>query len=204
MDLNLKKITADRLEAGLLVNEFPEVYALQDIVLFNKTHDSNMFEHTLRSMNEMKDVLKKYERKHSKELNKIIGKYKKKEFLGLVMLLHDIGKKNTFKKAGKHSYCPDHEIEGELLSKVILSRFNFSKTAKLYVTDLVGLHKELFHIIHPMNTNLDDDVVNFKVLFKKYLPELYLIALADLKATDMKRLDKKRFEFIKNGFESLL
>jgi putative nucleotidyltransferase with HDIG domain len=105
-------------DLDLLQEILPEVAALKNIRQSDNYHEDDVFIHSLKVLNRTK--------------NDIV--------IRMSALLHDIGKRTTFKnKNGKISFH-GHDIEGARIAEAILKRFKYSKDFIQKVVSVVRNH----------------------------------------------------------------
>jgi len=149
-------------EIGLLSLIIPEVEDMKDCTQSQEHHLCDVWEHTLRVVNEMPPV-------------------KEMKWAGL---FHDIGKPSTFDRRGNFY---DHEKESEKMAREIMTRLKFSNDDIRYISHIVGHHMNILNLInqdtHKQKKPTNRAIRRFAVKNDGYESDLIEFAYADTKAS---------------------
>ena len=113
-----------------------------------------------------------------------------------VVVLHDIGKKETMKKDGDTIKFPGHEEAGAKKLKTILSRFDLSEKEKNIVVEIIRNHG-FFHDLldQGLNLNLNQKISEFRKMNPDIFYEVVLLTIADIQGGDLMKNNPEEFNF---------
>ncbi|WP_288222498.1 CCA tRNA nucleotidyltransferase [uncultured Clostridium sp.] len=162
-------------DTNLLELILPDINSLVDFSPKCTNHNRNVFEHTLKVINNTESNL----------------------ILRLSALLHDVGKLKTLTSFNNGSFYgfPGHSIEGSLMSKKILLKLRFDNNTIKIVSKLIEHHLVLNVDIMPTNYEvkkqlIDVGIDNMSLLFK--------LQRADINSLDNPKVFLEKVAFTEN------
>lgn len=190
---SLVNISTKDIESGKLVSKLPELYELKEVMENNPWHkNESAFIHTLRVLDNLDDIFKfdlldDTKRKHiltTLERHVVDGKYSKKTLLRLAALLHDLGKKETFKKNPNGiTYAPKHEAKSAEIVPKIAKRFHLNQNEINYLKTIIIFHTEATiaasNAISEKKKIGREKIEELKIKLENCFTELLLLTLAD-------------------------
>jgi len=183
----------DMAQSGLLETIFPELTATRSVTS-NTFHHLALFEHSLETVLQAEKVFAQYRQwSLTDELSHQVTRFAATK---VACLLHDIGKPKTWviTPEGKHTFI-GHERLGEEMVADIAERQKWSRPVERFIAHLVKWHLrpgQLFHQTLPTQ----------KAIYRFYrqagsdVPELILLALADLGATQGPAMQGSKSEIL--------
>jgi hypothetical protein len=202
--INIREITSKDLREKKYTAEFPEYYALADVIENNPWHfNQNVLDHVIQVFEGLEQVLmfKSLNQKTvqflTTYLDERIGNKNRCDILKISTLLHDIAKIDTLiSNSDGTTRCPGHELVAAGRIILFKQRFDLDKKSNTYVERIVLYHQFI------------SDILNFIVLTgdkRKYFKifqetvgdvdiELILLMKADILGSDLKKLDRNAFD----------
>ncbi|WP_278599735.1 CCA tRNA nucleotidyltransferase [Clostridium tertium] len=158
-------------DTGLLGIILPEINNLVNFTPKCNNHNNNVFKHTLNVIDNTHNNL----------------------LLRLSALLHDVGKLNTLThNENRFYYFPNHNIEGSLMTRKILSKLRFDNNTINIVCKLIEHHLVL-------NVNYLPTKFEVKKLLNTIGKE-YIYLLFDLQRADINSLDNPKIFLAKVNY----
>ncbi len=197
-------LTNQLADCGVLEVIFPELVDCRRVTP-NSYHHLGLFEHSIITVSELDqrqaDLPEWLHESSRRELSSGVSRLSATR---LACILHDIGKPGTWEVTpeGKHTFVA-HDKLGAQMTALIAARMRWSRPIERFITRLVELHLrpgQLFHqgpptpkAINRFYRTVGDDV-----------PELMMVAFADLGATRGAGLCGDNRENLEKGLESLM
>ncbi len=170
-------------QTGLLEAIFPEMTAMRQVTP-NAYHHLGLFDHSLALVNELEKYLDNLpEWVTTQLLNQLSTDVTRRSATRLACLLHDLGKPQTWviNPDGRHTFY-GHDKAGAEMVKVISDRLRWARPVERFITQLVQWHLRPGQLFHQGPPTLKA-VHRFYRSVGNNVPELILLALADLGAT---------------------
>jgi len=197
-------LTNQLAECGVLEVIFPELIDCRRVTP-NSYHHLGLFEHSIITVSELDGRLPLLpEWMHKSASRELSSGVSRLSATRLACILHDIGKPGTWEVTpeGKHTFVA-HDKLGAEMTALIAARMRWSRPIERLITRLVELHLrpgQLYHqgpptakAINRFYRNVAEDV-----------PELMMVAFADLGATRGAGLCGDNREALEKGLESLM
>ena len=201
---NAGRLTNQLADCGVLEAIFPDLVDCRRVTP-NSFHHLGLFEHSVITVSELDKrladlpawMLESSRRELSSGVSRLSA-------TRLACILHDIGKPGTWEVTpeGKHTFVA-HDKLGAQMTALIAARMRWSRPIERLITRLVELHLrpgQLYHqgaptakAINRFYRTVGDDV-----------PELMLVAFADLGATRGAGLCGENRENLEKGLDSLM
>lgn len=199
-------IIADDIRAGKWSGKIPEVYALKEVVENSRRWHKNdsVFDHTLRAMDGLDDVLEKAGEAVNSYLGQVVGRYSRKDLLYLALLFHDLGKKDTLRVVDGFTKAPDHESVGAEQAAPILSRLGLAENERDHVVALIRNHGATFSIVDPGNDRLEVRMEESRKRHGDTFVEIILLSMADALGSQIGETDPAEFAFRMRTYEGVL
>lgn len=199
--INVNEIFVQNIKDGSLRKKLPEVYELQNVFENNPWHYETTFEHTLKAMEKYQEILSKYSFDF---LEDTVNKYKKRDLFRIVLLLHDIAKKETIViENNRQTSFPNHEIKGGLKSKTILEKFKLGQKEKTYICLIISNHKYPHNILGDRE-NCDARLNALSLDLKDIYKELLLFGMVDTMGSKLKSKNEEEYKFRIDKYKKLL
>lgn len=188
--LNISDITLNKLEAGRLEEQLPELYALRSCVEnFPPWHtNESVYDHTIATLEELEDLFKTQDLQGYLSFH--VNKYTKKDLLYLATVLHDIGKPKTLIRLGKETRCSNHEIVSAIKAGRILPRFGLSPNENRRVLQIIRSHGFFCVTSHEKNPERDYEIL--RKGYEKIFLDMLLFEMADTKALRVNEEGKRK------------
>lgn len=201
--LKIQDINQNDFISGKLENELPEFYKLKNVIENSRSFHKNdsVFDHSLRVLNCLNELL--IDQKYP-ELDQPVDNYSRKDLLILATLLHDIGKQSTLVYKDGFTSAPGHGEAGVAMLPQILSRFDLSDKEKSHVSHLVLMHQAFFDVVSSTDPELATKIAKVSEQEKPYLPELILLAIADISGSQLQQTNREEYLFRINYLKGLL
>lgn len=197
-------LTNQLAECGVLEIIFPELVDCRRVTP-NSYHHLGLFEHSIITVSELDKRLPELpEWMHKSSSRELSSGVSRLSATRLACILHDIGKPGTWEVTpeGKHTFVA-HDKLGAEMTALVAARMRWSRPVERLITRLVELHLrpgQLYHqgpptakAINRFYRNVGEDV-----------PELMMVAFADLGATRGAGLCGDNRENLEKGLESLM
>jgi UTP:GlnB (protein PII) uridylyltransferase len=199
-------INAADVRDGKWSGEIPEVYALRDVVENSRRWHKNdsVFDHSLRAMDGLDDVLEKAGETVHTYLGQVVGRYSRKELLYLALLFHDLGKKDTLRVVDGFTQAPDHESVGAEQAVPILSRLGLTEEESDYVVVLIRNHGVTFSAVTPQNDRQEEQISEIREQYGDVFVEIILLSMADALGSQIGETDPTEFIFRIRTYEGIL
>jgi putative nucleotidyltransferase with HDIG domain len=179
---------------GVLEVIFPELLATR-AVPGNSHHHLGLYDHSLETVDQIEEVLRVGMIGAASPASRFSAIALEEELCfgvsrlaatKLACLLHDIGKPATWliTDEGKHTFIGHDGLGGQMVS-LMAERLRWPRQLERHVSKLVGLHLRPGQLFHQKETNPPSEKA-FARFYRKVgndVPELILLALADLGAT---------------------
>lgn len=198
--INIVDINYKNLSLNLFLQELSEFYSLADVLENNDWHHESVLQHTL-------DFLKEYEKyineisedgiilKNvvSKLLSEKIGGCLKLDLFKLVILFHDIGKREVIvlDASGKTS-CPQHDEKSVEIATLLLPVFNISQEAQNYVLRMIKHHSRPHFLLDNLET-CDSGFTDLRSYLGKDYIDLLFFCFLDTKVSRLKKNNQKSY-----------
>ncbi|NTW89533.1 MAG: HD domain-containing protein [Candidatus Moranbacteria bacterium] len=197
---------ADEIRAGKWSGLIPEVYALKEVVENSRRWHKNdsVFDHTLRAMDGLDDVLEKAGETVHTYLGQVVGRYSRKDLLYLALLFHDLGKKDTLCVVDGFTNAPDHESVGAKQAVPILARLGLTEDERDHVVALIQNHGATFSIVDPGNDRLEEQIAEIREQYGDVFVEIILLSMADALGSQIGETDPAEFAFRMRTYEGIL
>lgn len=157
--------------AGVLEEIIPEIKEIYSVEQNPKYHDSTVFNHTLKVI------------EHLETSDPI---------LRVAALLHDIGKGRTKEHVdNKGITFYDHETVGAEIAEAVLTNLKFSNEEIKRVTHLVRHHMRFLSMANSKVKLSNKTLRRAKLAMEPYTEDLYVLAIADSKASKTDQSEKK-------------
>lgn len=170
-------------EAGLLMKLIPELEPCRDCPVNN--HGYNIFQHVMRTYEEIEIVLKEYPAiwpEYAKPICSYLEQGSRKVPLKWAALLHDIGKPATRSSdsTGRLRFLA-HEERGALIARGLCLRLRMSGQDRSYIELIVQNHLHLLHLFdaRQRGTLTTRGIVRFVRRYKDDVVGLLLHSVAD-------------------------
>jgi putative nucleotidyltransferase with HDIG domain len=194
--IRLSEFTIERIQNREFEKLIPELYELEEIIENNPWHNNdNVLNHTISLLRELEELIKKPNDKIKVYLDKKINTYSRRKLLFLAALLHDIGKKETYKKEKDITECLGHEEVGAVKLKTILPRFNLSENEEEFVIKIVRNHGVIHEILNYPDENPEKKTEEFKKRHPEVFLEIIILAIADMLGSQLKDNRPEEFNF---------
>ncbi|HNB21502.1 MAG TPA: HD domain-containing protein [Candidatus Melainabacteria bacterium] len=197
-------LTNQLADCGVLEVIFPELTDCRRVTP-NSYHHLGLFEHSIITVSELDARLPELpEWMHKSASRDLSSGISRLSATRLACILHDIGKPGTWEVTpeGKHTFVAHDKLGGEMTA-LIAARMRWSRPVERLITRLVELHLrpgQLFHqgpptakAVNRFYRNVGEDV-----------PELMMVAFADLGATRGAGLCGDNRENLEKGLLSLM
>ncbi|TAK95229.1 HD domain-containing protein [Patescibacteria group bacterium] len=197
--MDLTTLSVENVRSGLLKDQLPELYELQQVVENNPWHDrETTFEHTLTVVSALSEFIGQNEA-IQKMLAEKVGNHTRLELLMLAAFFHDVAKKETMVVSGDRSSFSGHDKVGEEKVKPILNRLGLAENEQVRVAEIVGQHDYFHKSFDDAGNILEQSLDRFREMHPDILLETLLISLVDtstsyLKVTKPEQY-QKRIEF---------
>ena len=201
-DISLENILEEKLQ-----DQLPEFYELKDVFEHNDAHEETAFTHTLRVLSFYEDIDGYLSLSQQKYFDQKFQQYTKMQLMRLVVILHDIGKKETSIIINWKTEFPWHAEKSYEKSLSIVERFDLSVDEKTWVLNIIRDHQRL-HTMLTQREN-DEDVWAQADEIKNqhediFLPLVIFDLLDTLSLREMDKDEPEEFEFRINFFKQLL
>lgn len=197
-------LTNQLADSGVLEVIFPELVECRRVTA-NSFHHLGLFEHSIITVSELDkrwpDLPLWMHESAGKELCAGVSRLSATR---LACILHDIGKPGTWEitPEGRHTFVA-HDKLGAQMTAVIAERMRWSRPVERLITRLVEFHLrpgQLFHQGPPTARAIN----RFYRTVQDDVPELMMVAFADLGATRGAGLCGESRENLENGLVSLM
>lgn len=197
-------LTDQLAECGVLEEIFPELIDCRRVTP-NSFHHLGLFEHSIITVSELDKRLPSLpdwlHESGEKELSSGVTRLAATR---LACILHDIGKPGTWEVTpeGKHTFVA-HDKLGAQMTALIAARMRWSRPVERLITRLVELHLrpgQLFHQGPPTAKAIN----RFYRQVGEDVPELMMVAFADLGATRGAGLCGENRESLERGLDELM
>jgi len=203
--IKISELTIERIKNREFKEIIPDFYELEKIVENNPWHNNdNVLNHTISLLKELEELIKRLNYKIKVYLDKKINAHSSKELLFLAALLHDIGKKETYKKEKDATKCLGHEEVGATKLKAILPKFDLLENEQKFVIELVKNHDFFHDILNYPEESLKKKTEEFKGKHPDIFLELILLSIADMCGSQLKLNNPKEFNFRIDFFNKII
>ncbi|PIV65331.1 MAG: hypothetical protein COS09_00090 [Candidatus Nealsonbacteria bacterium CG01_land_8_20_14_3_00_12] len=203
--IKISEFTIERIQNREFEKLIPEFYELKEIVENNPWHNNDsVLNHTISLLKELEELIKKPNDKIKVYLDKKINTHSREKLLFLAALLHDIGKKETYKKEKDITECLRHEEVGAIKLKTILPRFDLSENEREFVIKLVRNHGFFHEILNYPEENPEKKTEEFKGRHPDIFLEIILLSIADMCGSQLKLNKPEEFNFRMNSLNKIL
>jgi len=198
------QLTNQLADSGVLEEVFPELVECRRVTA-NSFHHLGLFEHSIITVSELDKRLPHLpfwmHESAAKELSSGVSRLAATR---LACILHDIGKPGTWEitPEGRHTFVA-HDKLGAQMTAVIAARMRWSRPVERLITRLVEFHLrpgQLFHQGPPTARAVN----RFYRTVAEDVPELMMVAFADLGATRGAGLCGENREILESGLLSLM
>jgi hypothetical protein len=133
-------------------------------------------------------------------------KYTTHDLLGFAALIHDVGKAQTFRVLPDGSTrCTGHEEAGARMARTIVTRFDFSRTERRYITNLVEAHGKPYALFKETATLPEPQQQERTRCFETdHLIALLLLACGDLVTSQLQTRRPKKYASILDFYQRWL
>ncbi|MCC7530470.1 MAG: HDIG domain-containing protein [Candidatus Melainabacteria bacterium] len=197
-------LTKQLASSGVLEVVFPELIDCRKVTP-NSYHHLGLFDHSVITVHELDKRLPDLPAwMHASARRELSSGVSRLSAARLACILHDIGKPGTWEVTpeGKHTFVA-HDKLGAQMTALIAARMRWSRPIERFVTRLVELHLrpgQLFHQGPPTPKAIN----RFYRTVADDVPELMMVAFADLGATCGAGLSGENRENLEAGLISLM
>lgn len=197
-------LTDQLAECGVLEVIFPELVECRRVTP-NSYHHLGLFEHSIMTVTELDKRLPSLpDWLHESAKRELSSGVSRLSATRLACILHDIGKPGTWEVTpeGKHTFVA-HDKLGAEMTALIAARMRWSRPIERLITRLVELHLRPGQLFH-QGTPTAKAVNRFYRTVAEDVPELMMVAFADLGATRGAGLCGDNRENLEKGLDSLM
>lgn len=197
-------LTDQLAESGVLEVIFPELVECRKVTA-NSFHHLGLFEHSIITVSELDKRWPELPAwMHESSRRELTSGVSRLAATRLACILHDIGKPGTWEitPEGRHTFVA-HDKLGAQMTAVIAARMRWSRPIERLITRLVEFHLrpgQLFHQGPPTERAIN----RFYRTVQDDVPELMMVAFADLGATRGAGLCGENRETLDKGLVSLM
>lgn len=190
--IKVSEFTIEKIKNRQFEKTIPELYELEKVIQNNPWHDNeSVFNHTLSVVAELNNLLKPVSDKIKEYLNHKIKNYSRKELLILIAIFHDMGKKETEKKA---LFSGHEELSAEKFSNIV-SRFDLSQEEKHFAGEIIRNHGFIHEILNYPEDKPEEKWQKFKDKNPDIYIEVALLTKADTLVSHLKNSKPNEFAF---------
>ncbi len=182
-------------EAGLLMKLIPELEPCFDCP--SDDHGHNIFEHLMRTYEEMEILLVEYPSiwpEYAELIRSYLEQENRKVLLRWAALFHDLGKPATrsIDAAGKLRYLT-HEEKGGAIARSLCIRLRMSGQERSYIELIVGNHLHPLHLFdsHQRGSLTKKGLVRFVRKYEDDVIGLLVHSMADQRAKDGHSIEQR-------------
>ncbi len=197
-------LTNQMAECGVLEEIFPELIDCRRVTA-NSFHHLGLFEHSIITVSELDERWPSLpDWLHESGDKELAAGVSRLAAARLACILHDIGKPGTWEVTpeGKHTFVA-HDKLGAQMTALIAARMRWSRPVERLITRLVELHLrpgQLFHQGPPTAKAIN----RFYRQVGEDVPELMMVAFADLGATRGAGLCGENRQNLEQGLDDLM
>lgn len=198
------KLTDQLAECGVLEAIFPELVETRRVTP-NSYHHLGLFEHSTITVTELdKRMSELPDWVHESAARELASGVSRLSATRLACILHDIGKPGTWEitPEGKHTFVA-HDKLGAQMTGIIGDRMRWARPIERLITRLVEFHLRPGQLYH-QGPPTEKAINRFYRTVGEDVPELMMVAFADLGATRGDGLSGGKRENLDEGLVSLM